>query len=365
MQRENSHHLVISIAILLAFGLGACLPAVEHNPEPSIMMTATATLLPTDTASPATAVPVKKTATASVIPFAPVIATRTMTPRLAPSATATFTMPAYYKPHSALTPLNAAYEADFWQQTSETTSFTPTTILHSRFAQGNKPELRDVIFDGNNIVIIPQAQELSSTLVFTHTIWGGSVLQPDKDIFDENEHGYAFGFHRVNSRFLVIYSHCYGGITIRGLHVVNKRKMQFYTITDSYGGNCEGASFPFGFSPDKQFLIYNTTIVTLMTGEQVHICAEDDFVRSFAWSQDERYVYVACGSQALSDQLYRYDTQTHEELLLTDRNRITFKAIQMNLAPDQTRIVFDWKDSNFVAREVYGAWMLDLTRLDE
>jgi hypothetical protein len=118
-----------------------------------------------------------------------------------------------------------------------------------------------------------------------------------------------------DSRYIVAVGDiCYGGdmpdfIIAMGLFSIDVDNLSIHTIKSDYIGGCEG-SIAFQISPDSRHLIYEPGIVTTLDGVvQVHVCGEGEQARSYGWSQDGQDVYAACMRDSTeSDVLRRYDT---------------------------------------------------------
>jgi len=165
-----------------------------------------------------------------------------------------------------------------------------------------------------------------------------------------------------DSRHLVGIGSCYGMVG-SGLFTLDTQTSKVYTIND-YDSRCEGGTGPL-IAPGSGHMIYQSnhgTVVTLDGTQRVSICDENEFPRSYTWSQDGRYAYFACSGE-VSDILRRYDTQTGQVISLTDPAQVTFKAMQLFLSPDQSRLMFIWGTNDFSNAEPCGIWLLDLKKL--
>lgn len=179
-----------------------------------------------------------------------------------------------------------------------------------------------------------------------------------------------FYYWMDNGQYIMATSPCYGGDenASQGSFAIDAKALKMYGLGDHYGGPCEGGVGP-SVSPDSLHIIFQNDhgTVETITGEQrVHICQESEYPRSYGWSSDGRYVFVACtASYEQPDELRRYDTQTRRISTLTDRNKLRFKAIDLAVSPDQSRILLRWGTSNFGNNEPYGIWLLDIDKLDK
>ncbi len=159
---------------------------------------------------------------------------------------------------------------------------------------------------------------------------------------------------------------CYGGsppdvVLGGGIHSVAVQTLAVHTINADYTGRCEGG-VDLEFSPDGQHVIYPPGIVSSLDAKtQDRVCTEDEYSRSYTWSDDGRYAYVACGKE--SDTLHRYDTATGENIIVVDREEVFFQAIRMRISPSQNYMAFRWSSSTFVTVSPYddGIWILDLS----
>ena len=173
-----------------------------------------------------------------------------------------------------------------------------------------------------------------------------------------------------DSRYLVLNEFCYGGPGILtegiGLLAIDASSATTYVLSDSYSGACEG-SVAYQIASDSQHLIYEPGIVTTLDGAvQVRVCGEQEWARSYTWSQDGRYAYLSCYvSPDETDTLRRYDVLTGENRVLVPRDCLAFKSIDMAISPDQTHLAFSWGTSNFIPLERYGIWVVDLTKLGD
>jgi hypothetical protein len=150
------------------------------------------------------------------------------------------------------------------------------------------------------------------------------------------------------------------------LLVIAGTSLAIHTISPRYVTGCEG-SFGYRIAPDGQHLIYEPDIVTTIDGaEQMRICGEGKNTHSYTWSQDGQYAYAVCSSsEDESHVLRRYDTWTSENRILVDQTCVTFKAMDVTISPDQTRVAFVWGTNGFFNTEPYGVWILDLAQLDD
>ncbi len=292
-------------------------------------------------------------------------------------------MPAYYKPHPALIYVQpdefrgryTCCSTEIWTRIDEilkTTTISKTSapvlpkprILPTEMLESGKVMLDSTRPETTTIVI--QTQEASATIeLYKPESIGhgnyGKILALNGNIFSTAPVGEDVPYEKADP-YLFLFGYCYGGGTIPGLHVIDTARLLFYTVTPAYHGNCEGGN-GFQFNPVNQYFMENITLINLPTGERVQVCGGNGFVRSYDWSgEGGRYLYMACGGRSSSDQLRRYDIQTHEEVVLTDPNLITFKAVALDVSADQNHIAFIWNVSDFVPIEPYGVWVIDLTR---
>ncbi|MBN2005672.1 MAG: hypothetical protein JXA21_20110 [Anaerolineae bacterium] len=159
---------------------------------------------------------------------------------------------------------------------------------------------------------------------------------------------------------------CYGGyppdaVLGLGLYGIAVKTLAVYTINPEYVGGCEGG-VDLNFSPDGRHVIYPPGVVSSLDGKTpVRVCAEDEYSRSYTWTEDGRYVYVACGKE--SDTLRRYDAKTGDTLAVVDREEVFFRAIRIRISPNQNYMAFLWSTSTFVVPSPHddGIWILDLT----
>lgn len=172
-----------------------------------------------------------------------------------------------------------------------------------------------------------------------------------------------------NGQHILATSVCYGGRENagHGSFAIDAQALMIHGLGDNYDGPCEGGVGP-STSPDSLHIIFQNdhgTVETITGTQRVHVCQQAEHPRSYGWSPDGRYVFVACtSSYDQPDELRRFDTQTNDIRSLTDRNKLRFKAIDLVVSPDQTRILFQWGTSNFGNDEPYGIWLLDLQKLD-
>ena len=219
----------------------------------------------------------------------------------------------------------------------------PTATL--KLGNRNIPPLENLYFEGWVVDLVEQKMQV---LFYTPEDFAYSWV-------DDNQQVMATSF-------------CYGGAenADQGSFTINTQTLKISGLGDNYGGPCEGGIGP-EISPDSLHIIFQNdhgTIETMMGTQRVHVC-QSDYPRSYGWSPDSRYVFVACAiSFDQPDELRRYDTQTGKISILTDRNKIPFKAIDLVVSPDQTRILFQWGTSDFGNDEPYGIWLLDIRKLD-
>ena len=180
-----------------------------------------------------------------------------------------------------------------------------------------------------------------------------------------------FGYYWIdNSQYILAISSCYGGDENagQGAFALDAQTLAIYGLGDHYGGPCEGTVGP-SFSPDSLHVIFQDdhgTVETITGKQRVPICGQSEYPRSYAWSSDSRYLFAACTpSYDQPDELRRYDTQTGRISTLTNRNKLRFKAIDLAVSPDQSRILLRWGTSDFGNNEPYGIWLLNLEKLEK
>ena len=179
--------------------------------------------------------------------------------------------------------------------------------------------------------------------------------------------GYLWSSDRQH--LIVVGDTCYGGgpdvILGSGLYTIDVRNRTLHTLSSDYVTGCEG-SIGYAVAPDGQHVIYEPGVVSSMEGtNQIDVCGESESARSYTWSSDGRYAYVACAQD--TDTLRRYDTQSRENPIVADRRDVHFKAIRMALSPNQTYLAFIWGTSTFNPVQPYdeGIWVLDLSQFAE
>lgn len=407
--------IVLIGGLVLVACLGGGVPATLPG-SPSARPTATTTF----SIAPPTA--------PSASPVAPSTPLPTITPRLAPPTfTPLPTLPACYVPHPALWQITPPIESDWhrynlqWESDSvvkylieehhdcetgcctatwaryvlagATTTFTETVCPTSGemtpfFASMQQIEVTEddvtcsstISPDGSRALIMVETAEPVPALKLgdweyeAEEFYQGWIVYRNGSsplpLFYTVEDMFRFQW-APDSHHLIIDAYCYGGegILIQGigLLVVDVDNLVTYTIADKYYGLCEG-SISYQVAPDSRHLIYEPGIVATLDGsEQVRVCGEGREARSYTWSQDGQYAYVACfTSRAEPDTLSRYDTQTGENLILAGPDcGLTFKAIEMAVSPGQTHVAFVWGNTTFMPVEPYGVWMLDLTLVDD
>jgi hypothetical protein len=416
-RHEKIRFVIIALVggVVLVACLGSGVPAA-----PTGSPLAQSTAITTSSIAPPTM--------SSASPTAPSMPPPTITPRLAPPTLTP--LPAYYVPHPALWQITPPVESDWhrydlqWESDSvlrylvEETNDCGTGCRYKKWGQytlsGTSTAFTETIctpvdrtvtpspvppkyteIEGAEVVWYSSSPDGSRDLILTrvtdplpgpqlgnrerlpeYTVYQGWFDRADgsglRAVFYTVEN-FSFRWMRNSRYVLAVGDVCYGGdsppefVAARGLFTIDADTLLIHMIDPDYVTNCEG-SIGYRIAPDGQHVIYEPGIVTALDGvDQVRVCGSDSHARSYSWSQDGRYAYVACDVGDLeSDVLRRYDTQTGENLVLAGPGcGVTFRAIEMAVSPGQTHVAFVWGNTTFMPVEPYGVWMLDLTLVDD
>jgi hypothetical protein len=247
----------------------------------------------------------------------------------------------------------------------------------------NHPAFKDkrveLISQGNDLLILAETSQPSAKLEMgsgrdmdgdTRRVpkqaWladaNGDNLKPL--FFSRFDYGYVW---TPKANYIVVFGYCYGVHLGSGLYIIDVRRERIRTLLKEYAGHCEGG-IGFSTSPDDEYIVfqgqsYAQVVVASLDGKkQMQTCENNEFVRTYAWTEDGQYLYLSCGlrGQDGSDSLRRLDTKTGQRKLLVDRTKVSFKAIRLAVSPDQKRVAFEWGSSNFVNMERFGYWIIDL-----
>jgi hypothetical protein len=401
---------------ILCFLISSCtgIDSPKTANTPTVISTSELTTVPTtETSTP------NPTDTQTLTPAPSPSFTPSSTPTFLPSATPA--LPAYYLPHPALVPVAPPgywfiqwiddTHAAFWmsskpreewdeylipEDSSEIRYLKQTVIEETRTNNRDSSSMISAAVDsfhipgeiftgkssispnGQKLLIITLTEQPTATLKL-----GNRNISPYENLYFEGwvvdlvgqkaqalfytPEDFAY-FWVDDNQYVLATSFCYGGgeNAGQGSFSINAQTLKISGLGDNYGGPCEGGRGP-EISPDALHIIFQNdhgTVETMMGTQRVHIC-QSGYPRSYGWSPDSRYVFVACArSYDQPDELRRYDTQTGKISILTDRNKIPFKAIDLVVSPDQTRILFQWSTTDFGVDEPYGIWLLDLQKLD-
>ncbi len=167
----------------------------------------------------------------------------------------------------------------------------------------------------------------------------------------------------VDSQHIIIDSHCYGVDLGTGLYVIDTPRLTLATIQSDQQDNCEG-SIPYLASPNSHYLLtqdQHGTAIHIDGRKAAQLCENNENARSYTWSTDSRFVYVACAAEnAKGDRLLRYDPQSAESIDLVDPDKMPLTATAIAVSPNQKSILFIWRRSEFYAGESNGVWLLSL-----
>lgn len=168
-----------------------------------------------------------------------------------------------------------------------------------------------------------------------------------------------------DSRYILVDSLCYGDRLGTGFYTIDIHAETVNMIQNTDHDNCEG-SIAYQVSPDAQHLLISNAQGQLfqIDGQRVTtLCETNEFVRSYTWSSDGRFAFIACGSaDTIGDRLLRYDTVERQKVILVAAGHPSFRATALAISPDQRHILFVWRDSEFFAQEDRGVWLLSSRR---
>lgn len=320
--------------------------------------------------------------TSSVTPPNPRVEMLTATPSpIATSLTAfptatvqlTPTMPAYFKPNPALMPLGE------WRKTHETGILTPTVeptpVLPASIE--SRPEFSDGIIryqwspDKRKLLVVTNSRIPLSSLVlgekgaaptdypYPHEqTW---ILDLEsrlvKPVYFTNVY---IDTQWAGSDTILVYSSCYGGLGISGVHAIDVETGTLHTVYEDYYGNCEGG-VPLSISPDGAYIAYGNGLQKVLSNEIIQVCPLQEYARSYQWSADSLSSYFSCGSEELSDELYQFNVVDGSVTRLTSRDVLTFKALNLWVVDNAQYIIFEWGTNKYANFEKYGLWVIDLT----
>lgn len=380
------------------------------TPSPSLPATERIAPTTTNTVQPATPAP---------SPMMTTIPTE-VAPTPVP-VTPTPTMPAYYVPHPALYQIvPATREYQRWRalqwENDETLKYlanierdVETQCSTEYWAVHTLPNSTEIVTQTSCIVAtmdtIPEPDNIADDVVMqqfspdrsklfvltyapdeetmlprlgTHIPEEGSIIlqgwlgRTDEDklrsaFFTVEEFSYLW---TPDSRYLIAVGDiCYGcgdpprSFCATGLFSIDADTVTIHPIELDYFTGCEG-DIVYDITPTGDYVLYEPGILSSIDGSQkTRICDEDEYARSYTWSDDGQYAYVACGSEDKSDTLYRYDVRNETTQVLIDRDVLGFKAIEMKVSPNQKKLVFVWNTNNFYNLESYGLWIIDFEKL--
>lgn len=338
---------------LLLFACQADKNVLSPSPSPP----ATERIAPTATNTVQAATPVPSpTVTATPTEIAPTPVPVTPTP----------TMPAYYVPHPALyqiAPATREYQSwpglqwendetlkylakvepaaetrcstehwaihtlpDITETVTKTYCITTTTELTlESINQTDDVVMRLASPDRSMVFVLTHAPDGETTLprLGAHAPEEGSIIlqgwvgRADEDKLHPVFHTVEdFGYlWTPNSQYLIAVGDiCYGGgdpprsFVATGLFSIDVNTLTIHSIEPDYFTGCEGHII-YRIAPTGDYVIYEPGTLSSIDGSRKRqICDEDEYARSYTWSDDGQYAFVACGSEDKSDTLYRYDT---------------------------------------------------------